>query len=82
MIRASKNSSLHQGRSKLLRSVAHQRETRRDFGLKPVTAGTISLGATQCDTYLVNSVAVVAAVAAVVAAVLVLVALAELYFVS
>jgi hypothetical protein len=81
MIRASKNSSLHQGRSKLLRSVAHQRETRRDFGLKPVTAGTISLGATQCDTYLVNSVAVVVAVVVAVL-VLVLVALAELYFVS
>jgi hypothetical protein len=80
MIRASKNSSLHHGRSKLLRSVAHQRDARRDFGLKPVTAGTISLGATQCETYLVNSVAVVAAV--VVVAVLVLVALAELYFVS
>ena len=36
MIRASKNSSLHQRRSKLLRSGAHEREMGRGFGLKPV----------------------------------------------
>jgi hypothetical protein len=40
MIRTSRNSSLRPRRSKLLRCVAHQRETGRDFGLKPVTTGS------------------------------------------
>jgi hypothetical protein len=40
MICDSKNSSLHPRRSELLRPVAHQRETGRDFGLKPVTTSS------------------------------------------
>jgi hypothetical protein len=41
MIRASRNSSLHPRRSKLLRSVAHQRETGKNLDLEPVTTSSI-----------------------------------------
>ncbi len=69
MIRASKSSSLHQRRSKLLGSVAHQRETDRDFGLKPVTtSSTRQYHQSQSDpmpTYRIKTVAVVAVQVAV-----------------
>ncbi len=88
MIRASKNSSLYPRRSKLPRSIAHQRETGKDFGLKPVTASsTRQRHLSQLDPIAnvsINSVAVAAAAAAaVLVLVLVLVlALAEAYIVS
>src|SRR6266571_6100434 len=40
MIRASKNSSLHPRRSKLLRSISHQRETGKNLDLEPVTTSS------------------------------------------
>jgi hypothetical protein len=88
MIRASRNWSLHPRRSKLLRSIAHQRETAKDPYLEPLTTSlTRQCHQSQrelCQTYLINAVAVSVpvpvAVAVAVAGAVYLVL--EVYFVS
>jgi hypothetical protein len=89
MIRASRNSSLRPRRSKLLRSIAHQRETRKDLDLEPLTtSSTRQCHQSQrelCQTYLIYAVAVSVAVLVVAVAVAVAGAVylvLEVYFVS